>query len=185
MELYKDGILIAISVRFWTAMKTLSPNDFGLRPMNLPCFGKKELLPRRIIHKFRAIESKARFSIENSSLNFPIGNTRFIPIKRFKKVVQTLKKYKKEYKTLVEELIANYNDLRKEVYPLHKNIATTIYTEYKPSIQLSKDVFIDEYFSQLNTLYPDKKTLREKFSLTWTVYEISFPKTRTINYNEY
>ena len=60
MNLYKDGILITIKVRFWTGVKTLSPDDFALQDnlitqhntIKLPCFGKKDLLPRKVIHQF-------------------------------------------------------------------------------------------------------------------------------------
>jgi hypothetical protein len=167
-------------------MKTLSPSDFELYPVNLSCFGKKELIPKKVINKFKAMESKARFIIENNSFKFPISNARFIPQRRFKSVVNILKKYKKNYNNLIEEFIINFDDLRKEIYSEHKKRAILIYSNYKSNLTLTEEEFINKFFSVLDTFYPDKDSLRQKFSITWDVYEISFPKMRTsYNYKEY
>jgi len=193
MNLYKDGILITIKVRFWTGVKTLSPDDFALQDnlitlhntIKLPYFGKKDLLPKKVIHQFRAIESRARFLIENSSFKFPIGNARFIPHKRFKLVEKTLKKYQREYNKLIDELIINYDDLREKIFQNDKEMAVLMYKTYQSTLIETEEKFVNYYFSVLDNFYPDKNSLRKKFSLNWDVFEITPPETSSINYSGY
>lgn len=67
LPIFKDGVLIDVNVSF----KDLNTSDEGLR-------------------KFRAIESKARYAVENASFNFPISRSRYVPKKKFLEVINKL-----------------------------------------------------------------------------------------------
>lgn len=179
MNIFKDGVLIDIKVRFWTGTIKLTSDDLGLDSKTVSKayqLGKKMLIPKETIHKFRAIESKARFLIDNNSFKFPFGNTRFVPKKRLQKVIESLHEHQMNYIILIQELITNYNKLRKEMFPKYKEAAKVAYK--RKETNTDKEEFINKYLSRIETLYPKADTLRDKFSLTWNVYEIDLPKVR-------
>lgn len=62
-KLFKDGILMDIHVRFWSAAKALDAKDLGLKESDIAKayhLGRKMLIPAEVIQEFRRIEGQAR-----------------------------------------------------------------------------------------------------------------------------
>jgi hypothetical protein len=81
-NIYTDGVLTDVNVRYWTAAILLNAEDMGLKKADIVeafKLGKKLLIPAEVIHEFRAIEGRARRVVEKNSFQFPIGNARFVP----------------------------------------------------------------------------------------------------------
>lgn len=178
MEIFKDGTLIEIKVCFWSGAKILKPHDLGIDQESLPEIyelGKKMLIPKKIISKFRAIESKARFIVEKNSFKFPFGNARFIPNRKVSIIIKKLKLYQKEYNSLKKEFITDYDKLRKQILPSHQKAAESACTKQNEE---EKKKFIINFLNQIDTLYPNLNSLRNKFSLTWNIYEIALPRIK-------
>ena len=193
MDIFKDGLLIEIKVRFWTGAKILTADDLGLKKdtiSKLYKLGKKMLVPKQSISKFRSIESRARFLIESNSFKYPFGNARFIPKKKFFEILGTLEKHKKDYKDLIDQLIIDYDKLREKMLPTYREAAETAYERQKVTEahlvntekerEYNKKDFVNHFLERINTFYPSTESLRNKFSIEWNIYEIALPKTRQV-----
>jgi len=189
MDIFKDGILINITVNYWSGAKILSPEDLGLKKENVSDafkLGNKALVPREIIRKFRALEARARNIVDTNSFKFPIGNARFIPKKKFPKILKKLEKIKFEYIQLTEQLVINYDKYRKEMQPIYRDAAEkAFYTSLPNSIEFNiekmeqeKEHFVNNFLMRVATFYPSANTLRDRFSLGWDVYEIALPRMK-------
>lgn len=190
MDIFNDGILVDINVCFWSGAKVLKAQDLGFkedRIVDAFKLGRKMLIPETTIKKFRALESKARHLVEQNSFKFPLGTSRFVPKKKFPRVLKALKEYKKEYADLTEMLIVNYDKLRKEMLPVYRQAAAVAFETSIPigtqefsieSMDNDKRNFINRFLYRINKYYPEAESLRQRFSLSWDVYEIALPRLK-------
>jgi hypothetical protein len=190
MNIFKDGILVDVNVCFWSGAKALTAQDLGLEEKKIAeayKLGHKMLIPTNTIKKFRALESKARHLVEQNSFKFPLGNARFIPKKKFPRVLKSLKEYQQEYNNLTNELIVNYESLRAEMLPIYRNAAKIAFERQIPigtqefSIEdqdRDKKNFVERFLYRIGRYYPEAETLRTRFSLSWDVYEIALPRLK-------
>lgn len=191
MNIFKDGVLVDVSVHFWSGAKLLTAQDLGIDEDKIAeayRLGRKMLIPPEVIKKFRALESKARHIVEQHSFKFPLGAARFVPKRKFPKVLKALTQYKMEYNDLTDSLIQNYNDLRKKMIPIYRNAAKDAYDRqlagkgvHTFSIESQADEqkkFVEKFLRRIKTYYPEPATLRNRFSLVWDVYEVSMPRLK-------
>jgi len=178
MNIFLDGILIDVRIRYWSGAKMLTAQDLGLKEDNIAeayVLGRKMLIPSEAIRKFRAIEGRARGVVELNSFKFPIGNARFVPKKKFPRVLEALKKNKNEYDELTKELVTNYNQLRSQMLPVYEEAAQSAFERQD---EKEHDSFIEDFIERINKHYPDASTLSERFSLDWDVYEMALPRMK-------
>lgn len=192
-NIFNDGVLVDVDVSFWSGAKVLKPRDLGLDPdkvVDAFRLGRKMLVPTQPIRKFRSVENRARRIVEINSFKFSIGNARFIPKKRFAKVLVQLKKCQDEYKALVEDFISNYSKYREEMVPIYKKAAETAYINSRPETQefgpeydpeAEKAAFVQDFLRRIESFYPPAESLRSRYSLTWDVYEIAVPRMRKVS----
>lgn len=192
-NIFRDGVLVDIDVSFWSGAKVLRPEDLGLRPQDVADaykLGKKFLVPSEVIKAFRRVEGKARYIAEENSFRFPIGTARFVPKRRFSKVLEQLKTCRDEYNALVDKLIENYDKYRQEMIPVYTQAAEVAFLNSSPDThefgpdydrEKEKKNFVETFLDRINTFYPPAESLREKFSLSWDVYEIALPRMREVS----
>lgn len=189
-NIFDDGYLVDIDVSFWSAAKKLTEDDVGLDNVSEAyTLGKKHLIPREVIQSFRRIESRARALIDNSTFHFPIGNARFIPKRKFSKVHAELKQHQEEYKNLVEDLISKYQQYKEEMRPVYLKAAEDAYATragvttigIEMDLEADKQAFIDKFLLRIDACYPPVESLRERFSIEWSIYEIALPRLREGN----
>lgn len=178
MNIFNDGILIDITVSFWSGAKTLTPEDLGLKEIpTVFHLGKKYLIDEAVLKSFRAIESRARHLVGSNSFKFPIGSARFIPKKKFGKVIEALKVLQTEYMALVESLIANYDTYRGEMTPKYIEAAKTAFAQStEDNHGMTEIEFINIFMDRISKFYPPAESLRDRYGLVWDVYEIALPK---------
>jgi hypothetical protein len=190
MNIFRDGLLLDVNVSFWSGAKILTAEDLGLKEENVASaykLGRKMLIPIEVIREFRSIESRARRIVETNSFQFPIGNARFVPKKKFEKVFDSLKKCKQEYLELTESLVQNYDKYRSEMLPIYQAAAEIAFVQQEPAgvqefslegKEQQKEEFVRAFMGRIQSYYPSVETLRAKFALQWDVYEIALPKMR-------
>jgi Protein of unknown function (DUF3150). len=149
--------------------------------------GRKMLIPEKTIQAFRTIESRARYAVDSNSFKFPIGSACFVPKKKVPKVIETLKQCKQDYNALVEDLVLHYEDYKNAMTATYKEAAELAYIAQKPAEpevfgiedrEREKETFTQQFTARIQAYYPTAESLREKFSLDWTVYEIALPRMR-------
>jgi hypothetical protein len=187
-NIFKDGLLVDVDVSFWSGAKVLKAEDLGLKDNEVAGaykLGRKLLIPQEVIRQFRTIEGRARRVVDENSFPFPIGGARFIPKRKFKLVEETLKGYKEQYFALVESLIENYDEYRVQMLPVYQQAAETAYLTQTPSgvtefsmedRETEKAQFIEAFMNRIASYYPPAQSLRAKFALNWSVYEIAIPR---------
>jgi|WetSurMetagenome_2_1015567.scaffolds.fasta_scaffold261424_1 hypothetical protein len=184
-NLFNDGMLVDLTVSYWSAARKLREEDIGLEEVSKAySLGKKLLIPYEVMHEFKLIESRARALIDDSSYKFPIGNARFIPKKKFIGVVEDLRKLQDRYKELVIDLITNYDAYREKMRPIYEAAALDAFnTKSKRDgsfqtelLQNTKEVFIQEFMRRINACYPSVDSLAAKFDINLSVFEVTLPK---------
>jgi hypothetical protein len=195
-NIYTDGVLTDVNVRYWTAAIMLNAEDMSLKDTDIVDafkLGKKLLIPQEVIHEFRAIEGRARRVVEKNSFQFPIGNARFVPRTKFAKVVKALQQCQDEYAELTNKLVENYDTYRQEMIPVYRQAAETAFVAQTPTgvqefnledREQEKTEFVNKFLQRIQTSYPAVDTLRSKFSLTWDIYEIALPRMRKGDENQ-
>jgi len=193
MDIFRDGKLIDVNVSFWSGAKMLTAEDLGLEEKDIASaykLGRKLLIPEEVVHGFRQVEGKARYTVDSNSFRFPIGNARFIPKKKVTKVLATLKACQDEYNSLVDRLIENYDKYRAEMLPVYQEAANIAFVQQKPagvqefSLEVEesdKAEFVKAFIDRINSFYPTKESLRGRYSLNWAIFEIALPKMRKIS----
>lgn len=185
-NLFHDGMLVDLNVSYWSAARKLREEDMGLEDVSEAySLGKKLLIPYKVMHEFKIIESRTRALIDDSSYRFPIGNARFIPKRKFTKVVNELKAFQNKYQELVADLIANYQKYREEMHPVYEKAAEDAYKTKTSTVrQLSIDFdpekdkaeFINQFMARIEACYPHVGTLAAKFGIELAVFEVALPK---------
>ena len=189
-NIFKDGVLVDVDVRFWSASKVLKAEDLGLDEKDVVDafkLGKKMLIPAEVIRSFRAIEARARRVVEGNSFPFPIGNARFIPKKKFPEVHKRLTELQGEYMEKVDTLISEYDKHRKEMLPIYREAAKTAFINQSPTTHTfgpdydrdaERRAFVRKFIKRIESYYPDAESLRSRFSLDWNVFEIAMPRMK-------
>ena len=189
-NIFHDGLLIDVDVRFWSAAISLEAKDLGLEEKDIADsfkLGKKMLIPHEVIKAFRTVEGQARYVVESNSFKFPIGNAYFVPRKRFSKVLDKLKECQEAYGKLLDDLVIQYEAYRQQMIPVYQEAAQTAFINQLPQTttfgpdydqDADKAEFTKTFLDRIQAHYPSVETLRERFSLTWNVYEIAVPRMR-------
>jgi Protein of unknown function (DUF3150) len=188
LKIFMDGVLVDVDVSCWTGAKLLTPEDLGLEAKDVAeayKLGKKMLVPDRVIAAFRKIESQARVIVDNNSFRFPFGSARFVPKRRFPAILEKLEEYQDQYYRLVDLLVEHYDEYRQEMIPVYTEAAETAFINQTPEQstfgpdydrEAEKRAFVDKFLARIATFYPPIETIKTKFSLGWSVYEISIPR---------
>ena len=187
-NIFKDGVLVDVNVCFWSGAKALTPDDLGLDPSKVADafkLGKKFLVPEKVVAAFRTIEGRARRVVEKNSFRFPIGNAYFVPRKKFASVLSQLREHQAKYVALVEDLVENYDTYRQEMTPVYREAAETAFLTMQPEgvqtfniddREADKANYVSQFLARIEKFYPTAASLRNRYSLDWSLYEVAMPK---------
>ena len=100
--LTREGVLVAVNVRYWRARKKLDAQDVGLDPDDvterLISLGHKRLLPREALAQFALIESRAHAVVDAATFPFLGGIGRFLPNRKLGEVTRRLGELETEFR---------------------------------------------------------------------------------------
>lgn len=189
-NLFKDGILVQVHVRFWSGQRGLTPADLGLDPNTVSkafVLGRKYLVDETHIREFRVRDGRARRIVDESGFSFPIGNARFVPRARLDKVLTELEQVRTEFLQLRDNLCNNYEQHQIEMIPVYKEAAAAAFlnqedatTEFSIEGRDEKlAAFTEQFLDRVATFYPSVEVLRAKFDIEWTVFEVTPPSDKT------
>ena len=196
-KLFIDGVLMYPHVGFWSGAKGLNPEDLGLTAGDVADaykLGRKMLVPEDVIKKFRHLEGQARNMVDKNSFSFPIGNSKFVPRSCFNTVVTRLKEIQAQYMSLADDLVAKFDEYREQMLPIYRQAAEDAFERRNPEVQefgidadpealrikreQDKVAFVDQFLARIQTHYPAASSLRNKFYLSWDIYEIAAPQMK-------
>jgi len=189
-HLFKSGILVQVHVRMWTGQRALTPEDLGLDPnsvSNAFVLGRKYLIDEELIRVFRTLDGQARRIVDENGFSFPIGNARFIPRTRIDTVVEQLEAIKAKFLAAADELVVNYDKHRTDMIPVYREAAVVAFNNQEDSAtefsiedrEAKLAAFTETFLARVATFYPSAATLKAKFDIEHTVFEIAPPSDKT------
>ena len=185
-NIFKDGWLLDLDVRFWSGAINLTQEDLGIdKVSDAYKLGRKYLIPEEMVKEYRKIEGEARYIVESNSLHFPIGNAHFITKRRFEVVVEKLKTCQTRYKTVVQKLIDNYESYKTAMRPEYLQAAEEAFVRSTPDTmtfgldydrEAEKKAYVEKFMARIDSSYSPVTSFPDRFGLTWDVYEIAMPR---------
>jgi hypothetical protein len=188
VNIFRDGLLVDVDVSFWSGAKHLTAEDLGMKEEDVAeayKLGHKMLIPEDVVREFRRIEGRARAAVDDSSFPFPVGSAKFVPKRRFPKVLAKLKECQEDYNRLTADLIKNYDEYRSKMLPIYRDAAEKAYMSNQPETLVlgmdnnlleEKESFVRNFLARIEACYPPASTLSARYALSWTVYEIAMPR---------
>lgn len=152
-RIFTDGVLIDLDIGYWSGQKRLRPEDLELSEVpEIYSLGRKYLVFKEVINKFRRLEKRARRYVDVHSFSFPVGNTRFVPRRAAIELLPKLDEMKEEFYYEVDEFIASYDAVREETLKAY-----------------------NAYRKYLEPYYPSAAEVRAKFRFDYHLYTVSAP----------
>jgi len=183
-SIFKDGALIDVHVCGWTGSIMLTPEDMGLDDITTAFkLGRKMLIPEAIIANFKSVENRARHAADYpNGLQFPIGSARFLPKNNIQTVINALTECQSQYESLADNLLEHYDEYKAEMRPIYIDAANKAYEQQLPTgVQeinfedTNRQAFVDKFMARIEAAYPSPQSIRQRFSMDWTLYEIVEP----------
>ena len=114
--LTREGVLLAVSVRFWRGCKKLRAEDLGLDARNvsdrLISLGHKRLLPKEATAALSLVESRAHSFVEANTFPFLGGLAHFVPNARLLEVTERLHELETAFWSAKADFLGHYATLR-------------------------------------------------------------------------
>ena len=114
--LTRQGVLIAVNIRYWRARKKLTAQDIGIDPDDLTerliSLGHKRLLPKEALAPFALIESRAHALVEAATFPFLGGIGRFLPNRKLTEVTGRLNELEDDFIQARHRFHEQYERLR-------------------------------------------------------------------------
>lgn len=188
-KVFTDGNLVDVSVRTWSGQRALQPADLGLSSTHISeafKLGKKALIPREKIAMFKRIDQRARSVLSRFSFPFAFGSARFVPKKAFIKFIESFDKVQKDFYAEVDSLIEDYDAYRIAMRKEYVEAAEEAYIRYTSisKIEVDKDEFINDFLERVESFYPAKEELRDKFYMDYTVFRVALPDLTRATYDD-
>lgn len=181
-NIYKAGIVVDLTISDWGARAKLKPQDLGFIEVDIPEFiklGHKELMKKEFLAKIDSVVGRAWTYLYGHSFAFPFGNARFVPVTLIDEVINQMEQFKMEYKEVVEEFLANYEQYRAEMF-LEYDKAFEEILKTNPDNEIDKQ----DLLRALREKYPTIEKLRKKFGFDFSIFEITTPNFSALSHDE-
>jgi Holliday junction resolvase len=181
-NIYKSGVVADLTIHQWGARAKLNPEDLGMGSVpELIKLGHKDLMRKEHLERMTYILKKAERFLNSKSFVFPFGSARFIPSANIEEVTAFMMESDKEFKEALEEFLNDYDVKRVEMLEEYRIVFHDILRQGKEPIKtleakanMGKE--INRLISRLESKYPSKEALREKFNnIDFTMFNISLP----------
>lgn len=159
-QIFQDGKLVNINISIWGMSYSLKEEDIKINDKlpDLIQLGKKMLIKPAVLNLFKSFEGKARRYLYANSFSFPlVSQSHFVPRKKYIEVYKQLCEFRREFKEMTDEFVENYED--------YKNETIQYYEQFKDQISVDN----------LESYYPSKQAVAEKFAFDIVSFEIKLP----------
>jgi hypothetical protein len=171
LNLFKSGILVDIDIHKWNAQVKLEPEDLGLKEEDLSelmKLGTKYLIPKEYIEPFFNLDAAARRALSNYSIKFPIGDTAFVPIANFNKLMQKLEEIKNDFNAYKKEFIAKYEILKKKALEEYESYSRILQKKNKWTEEQRL-----EFIEKIKSYYKTPEQLEQQIRFDITIFKIN------------
>jgi ElaB/YqjD/DUF883 family membrane-anchored ribosome-binding protein len=170
LNLFKSGVLVDLNIFKWNAQTKLNAEDLGLKEEDLSTLmklGTKYLVDKKYIAPFVNLDAAARRILSYYSIKFPIGDTAFVPIANFDKLMQELDSVKQEFEEYKKMFIEHYEEMKKEALKEYENYSKQLQARNNWTEEQRK-----EFIEKIKACYKTKEELENKIRFEILVYRI-------------
>jgi hypothetical protein len=174
------GCICDLKISYYAGQVKLQPEDLGLDEDDLPeelyALGKRRLIPRDRVNRFKRIESKARRVLASTSWTFPAtGCGRFVVATYINETNERLYEQKETFIEEMREFFQEYPKLRQERMVEWRDHLVGLSEKMTKLSVKKKEDFVNKGLQHLESLYPTCDGIARKFQFRWDWYSISFP----------
>lgn len=175
--LFLNGSIVSLSIGAWRARAGLKASDLGLedspevaKALTLPT---TRLMPRKAFEDITTESRAANALIDRYTMNFGlIRGARFIPAGQLPRLIAELEVVQGRHRAAADAFIgpdgAKFNENRDAILPvIRKAIQDAAKTPEAA----------EAAFQRIQAEYPTASEVREQFQLSWSIYNLSSPKT--------
>jgi hypothetical protein len=170
------GLCCDIHFAYWSGAKKLRPEDLGLEEGDIPedafSLGRRYLVPPEEIRQFTKVESFARRIVRDAGFPFPVGSAWFIPSTLLEEVDSKLTAQRVRYQEYLESFLERYGEIRESFLKEQEPVLSRLWEKVVSG--MSRDQFIEYGLDVLADHYPTAGALRERFSFSWSFFNVSF-----------
>jgi hypothetical protein len=184
-RIWETGVLIDLEIHQWTGTSALDSSDLGLPALpEIYQLGRKYLVPRHLLREIQATAQRAYRTLEQYSVPFPVGRSRFVPLQAAPTLIGRLDAIRADFNQAVDRFIAAYAEVWSAVMSReYEQAARAAYQIARATGALGdihEDDFVREYLDRTRAAYPLPETVRSKFSMTYQAYQISAPEVASL-----
>jgi hypothetical protein len=154
-HIFEKGVLVDLSIGFWTAMNRNTARDLGIRdedrlPENIAGLGMKRLIEKEFADGWKAVAAHARYKLRTASFLFPVGQASFVPIKALPRLEEELFGLKEQFDKAARALGSDWDEI--------------------------KAAMLKKYPKLNEAQYPAKSEVMSQFYFDWSVYNVTLPR---------
>jgi hypothetical protein len=171
--LFLNGSIVSLSVGAWRARVALRASDLGVEDspevQKALTHGNTRLMPRKAFESITSASREAAGLVDRYSVNFGlIRGARYVPEGNLPKLLGMLAKVKNDHAAAVDAFMDQFEAQRDAILPvIEKALQDAAKT---PEAARAA-------FERIQAEYPAASEVRGQFSLSWSVYALSSPKS--------
>lgn len=183
--LFDRGTLLHLYIGRWTGNRKMSQQDLLLEDVDEKALnvGFKKLMPYEWHSRFQHIESEARSLLASMSVEFPIGNARFMFYRTVPTFLRRIQPLKDRWDRAVQEFVDEYDDLKQSQLNLLEQQAQKLvdqelasYRQGSPEYR-ERALALSEWKEQQRAknwaLYPKSSEIASRFTFMWRMFKVS------------
>lgn len=174
--LFQSGSVVDLNVSVWAARLGIKPADLGIENLDsisrALSLGHHRLLPKICFDRINQVVSEAKIAVDRSSLPFGlIRGARYVPEKNIKRLLDELRVCRDRFEEEVEKFVDEYNAAKEQMLPVIRQAI----------LDAARDTsVIENAMDRVESNYPSAETVRNHFSLKWSMYAIKGPSTKAL-----
>lgn len=151
---FVDGVLFGLGIGKMSWTTKLIPQDLGLEkfPDNVKG-GRMFLLPEEKLGSISKIESQARRHLDINSLHFKVSarkEIRFVRKTHLVDVYEAIEKYEAEFWKAVDELIADYENMKLEMHKAFPQFKDKLDRHYIPASEIRAEYYFEYDLTEMS-----------------------------------
>lgn len=179
-KVFTEGTLVEVNVSRWSGLKYLDAEDLGLKSEEVDAelfsLGRKRLLTKERMQRFKSVENRARKAVDAYSFSFPLGKAAFVPAAAIAKVVEEIDKAVVEFNAERDRLAEDYDEIKGAMIAQYREALPKIYERLGPDETFP--VFAERFLAKIEEAYP--VDIASRFELSYSLYRVELPEEARI-----
>jgi hypothetical protein len=178
--LLQEGVICQLTIGRWRATERLKSDDIGLAGIDdnfVKSFfqlGRKTLIPPEVQRAMDTVEVRSRYAFRRHAFDTPFGF--FVPAQAFLKLDEEMKKFRKEWMDLRDQLVRHMKDHEQAVRQSYRLWAEQVYEHIKQkSGPKTAAGYARVLANRISDALPSRQQIHESFIFEFQVFAVPMP----------